>query len=171
MSNHLMIDLETLNSSPTSAVLSIGVAVFDPAQNKIMETFEWFIAEISGSVSMDTLRWWFSQKPEAILKLLSGLKGVSAVPIEAALRELQLFAAGHKCKEIWSHGGSFDLPIIRYHADRHHIMMPWKYWDERCTRTLYALKGKPTITREGTHHSAMDDAIYQAKCVMEVINR
>lgn len=171
MPNHLMIDLETLNNTPTSALLSIGAAAFNPQEQKIIDTHEWFILEISGTVSMDTLLWWLSQKPEAIGKLVVGLKGENAIPIDMALRQLAAFANNHKCKEVWSHGGSFDLPIIRYHSDRHHIPMPWKYWDERCTRTLYPFKGKPTIQREGTHHSAMDDAVHQAKCVMEVINR
>lgn len=170
MDNHLMIDIETLDNTPTSAVLSIGAAVFDPQAKKIIAQQEWFMSQLCGTVSLDTVRWWFDQKPEALSALVNGLRN-SAIAFDMALRQLAHFAAQHSVKQVWSHGGSFDLPIIRHHSAHHDIKMPWKYWDERCTRTLYAIKGKPTVQREGTHHSAMDDAVHQAQCVMEVINR
>ena len=37
MARHLMVDLETLATSPNATILTIGAVTFDPASNKIFD--------------------------------------------------------------------------------------------------------------------------------------
>jgi hypothetical protein len=50
---------------------------------------------------------------------------------------------------------------------------PWKFWGNRCFRTLKNLKPHFIMTRPSnlTHHNALDDAVYQAMCVQAIYER
>ena len=76
MANDLMIDLETLDTSPYCVILTIGVVRFDPKGMGVVErlTLKPTIedqTDIHGRIiNEDTLRWWSTQSPEAMEEAL-----------------------------------------------------------------------------------------------------
>jgi DNA polymerase III epsilon subunit-like protein len=60
---HVMVDLETLDTQISAAIVSIGAVVFDPRGEDYQETFSLTIDEKSNrwhgrTVSDATLEWW-----------------------------------------------------------------------------------------------------------------
>ena len=54
--------------------------------------------------------------------------------------------------------------------------IPWNFWDERCMRPLIAMAestgwSMPDRTEKETAHTALGDAVYQAKVVSEIWQR
>ena len=77
MANDLMIDLETLDTSPYCVILTIGVVRFDPYGNGVAErlelrpTIEEQTEKYNRVINDDTLRWWSEQSPEALEEAMS----------------------------------------------------------------------------------------------------
>lgn len=72
---------------------------------------------------------------------------------------------------IWSHGASFDPPILAAAYKAVGLPVPWHYRAPRDTRTAFDMAGIEDHSawldryKTGTHHHALDDAICQAKAV------
>jgi hypothetical protein len=171
--NHFSIDLETLGTRCTAPILSIGVQQFDIDTGKLGATFYTEVdidsAIRSGRVQADTLSWWVTQNKNAqrvflpnadkrhLATALAGLgdwmRGKSMVPV------------------VWGNGATFDISILEYAYDHGAVGLrePWHFMNVRDLRTLVDAAEKiagfdrKTIERVGTHHNALDDAIYQAK--------
>lgn len=181
--DNLMIDTETLGNAPDSAVIQLAACKFEPfAGGKITSTFSSYIKAIDGSVNIETILWWMQQPySKDIASKIDKIGHSSEKSIsnfvswfnDTATRQRIPYALQEVSDNtpVWAHGSDFDLPIVRNMAAKHGVKLPWKYSMVRDTRTLYAIKGKPTIAREGIHHDALDDCIYQAKCVQEVLSR
>jgi len=84
-----------------------------------------------------------------------------------------IFSALHKfvsnfnwreIETIWSHGASFDIPILDYALRAASIKTPWAYNSVRDTRTLFSISPPEKIENE-LKHSALADAVAQAKMV------
>jgi hypothetical protein len=70
--------------------------------------------------------------------------------------------------EIWGNGASFDNAILAEAYDCARIDRPWKYWNDRCYRTMKNQFPLVPFRRSGTHHNALDDARSQAEHLMEI---
>lgn len=165
MNNHVMLDLETIDSGPNAAILSIGACKFDPNSN--MSTAA-FYARISTqeqlelfdrTKSADTMKWWSEQTEQA--------RRVFQEPtmhVQDALDGFETFCMG--TQGMWGNGATFDNVILSnlYIAARRDV--PWKFYHNYCFRTVKAM-GKaagiipPPFT--GTPHYALDDACHQAQ--------
>jgi len=72
MANDVMIDMETLDTSPNCVILTIGAVRFDPKGSGVVErlelrpTIEEQTEIYNRSINEDTLRWWSEQSPEAL---------------------------------------------------------------------------------------------------------
>lgn len=174
---HLMIDLETMSNRPNAAIVQIGAVQFDPndAQAKLgaPSPFGRYVditsAIAAGShVSGDTLMWWLAQNDKARSALADGQ--AKAVPLSNALMDLIAWCPKERIY-VWSHGAGFDVPIVEVAMSRFNLKPPWRFWDVRDTRTLFCIAGKDLKSlggaRDGIHHDAVDDAMYQAKAVCE----
>lgn len=63
----------------------------------------------------------------------------------------------------YGNGASFDLSILKAAYDAVGLKAPWKFWDERCYRTIKNDYSQiEPDERAGTHHNALDDAKFQA---------
>jgi hypothetical protein len=76
-------------------------------------------------------------------------------------------------KGIWSHGASFDLPVINSMYDRNGRRTPWKYREERDTRTIFWLIGGAPVVESSdlSRHSAVDDCIYQVRQIQNAVSQ
>lgn len=163
---HVMIDLETLGTTPDSAFISLGACVFDPSTGSIGKefsmNFEWSSACEGRVIDPQTVRWWLTQSKEAQNSLFS-------LPDHGFVGGLWAFQRWFRDYGgvPWSNGATFDIVMMEHAFRQHDIPCPWKHWDIRDTRTLESLSkvNRKSIVREGVHHSALDDAKYQAKYI------
>lgn len=155
----LMVDCETLGIGERPVLLSIGAVVFNDQQ--ILHYFDAGISTESTTdfdVSQDTLDWWSEQSLAAREQAFSGTEN-----IKDALIRLVNFYTQHECTEIWSKGALADIRWINNALDHFDIERPWKFYKEFCFRTLLKSVPQFEIPFTGTPHSALDDAVHQAK--------
>jgi hypothetical protein len=173
MSNNtdLMIDLETLDVTPTASILTIGAVRFDPFGDDVNEsTCEKLYIKVDldscdrygGTVSPSTIDWWASQSKEAQDEAFDP---TGRVPIEEAMNQLYKFAWG--AKRVWSHGATFDIPICEFYFRKVGKAIPWQFWEARCTRTIFDIGINPNRPPVLKHH-ALEDAWNQAVGVQNV---
>lgn len=154
-----MVDCETLDIGERPVLLSIGAVVFNDQQ--ILHYFDAGISTESTTdfdVSQDTLDWWSEQSLAAREQAFSGTEN-----IKDALIRLVNFYTQHECTEIWSKGALADIRWINNALSHFDIDRPWKFYKEFCFRTLLKSVPQFEIPFTGTPHSALDDAIHQAK--------
>lgn len=169
---HIMIDIETLGTTPGSAILSIGAVSFDPHTGAIGTRQKQFYTRIDPdsclgeglTIQMSTVKWWMTEVSYDARMEAFGLGGE---PLREALCSLKNFytMSCPEAKYTWCHGATFDVPLLQVAFDRCKIAAPWKFWDIRDTRTLYDLAGI-TATKPVGEHNALIDAIAQAKDVI-----
>jgi len=164
---HIMVDLETLDTVATAAILSIGAVEFDPTSDKIGETFYITIntescVEAGLSINPKTVEWWMGQAPEA-RKVLVEAKN-SNVSLKSGMQQFTEWFNRRKAVYLWGNGAAFDNAIMSHAYRAVGLEQPWKFWNDRCYRTLKALAPEDIVfERIGTYHNALDDAISQAK--------
>ena len=163
---HLMIDLETLATTPNAAVLTIGACKFDPLGTDVDSTFYERIKiesqeDYSRVINEDTLQWW-SQQDKQIQEDAFG-EGDDRIDLKDAMKKLYKFGLG--TSNVWSHGSIFDVVIIEDICRSLQQAVTWKFWEVRDTRTLFDL-AKVEVRIEGKHN-ALTDAVAQAKAVQQ----
>lgn len=178
--NHIMLDLETLDTSPSAVVLSIGAVVFDPYTNVLGDHFYVEMTEDIGSqqergrtISGDTVRWWMQQ--DMLAKRVFAVPppdGVERISTLEALTRFGAFVAanGGRDVELWGNGADFDNVILGSLYDAFGLRKPWSYSRNRCYRTMKNLgigPRKPQV-RVGVYHNALGDAVTQAAHLQEI---
>lgn len=167
--NHIMLDIESLDVTPTAVVLSIGAvrmrngSITDrmyvklDAQDQIDE---------GRTISLPTLRWWTTQDPKLFAEALSGERTV----IEA-LDDLFNFIPADAC--VWGNGVGMDNVVIQDLCRHYNFEIPWSFRGDRCYRTM---RGTPLfkmwnseneVVFTGQPHNPLDDAAYQATVLLE----
>lgn len=170
--NDLMIDFETLGTDPDTCVISVGACFFDETTGQIGPTF-YMAFDIDEqlkkgrSITGSTLKWWMGQSGAA--------KKVFNEQAQPAKDVLTLFSkwvlSQNTISKIkpWGNGSSFDISIIEDMFRMYDIKCPWLYYSVYDLRTFkrYIANGAKVVVAEGTAHNALDDAIAQAKYVIE----
>lgn len=173
--NNCMVDLETQGTVPGSIILSIG-AVFFSASEGLGEKFHVVINKDSAqSVGLkadkSTLEWWDKQSHEAKATVRAA-ESADSTPIQSALVEFNTWLKKHseigKLK-LWGNGADFDQPILVGAYRACSIEPAWKFYNNRCYRTLKNLFPAVPLVRQGTYHNAIDDAITQADHAISIV--
>lgn len=127
-----------------------------------------------GSLDSDTVAWWLTQSGGARGRMSDGLLGQGDAAVNDLVNVLVGFSSWFQLsqgKEIWSHGATFDIPILASAFGRVGMDVPWTYRAPRDTRTLYSFSGgAPDIPFEGEEHDALADAAHQARQVSAAMN-
>lgn len=162
--NDVMIDLETLDTTPSSVILSIGAIRFDI--NQIDSFGPVFSATLSinkqikkfgRTVSEDTLFWWLSQSDDARNSLLSHTRE----DYKSVLLDLGMFLSSTDI--VWGNGADFDNAILSSAYSSIGLNPPWKHRNNRCYRTMKSMfPNVPKPEFVGIPHNAVDDARNQA---------
>lgn len=163
-----MIDLETLDTSPTAAILSIGACRFNEdeiANNGFYRavTIQSNIDE-GRTISGDTLAWWMGQGERA----KAVFTDKTAVPLSQALDELREWIGTplqQKNARVYGNGSDFDIAILNHAYLSGKQTPPWQHWNVRCFRTI---KNEPKARAvqkpdNALAHNALFDAIAQAQ--------
>lgn len=172
MANHIMIDIESLNTTPDCVILTIGAVRFDPKGTGIVErlelrpTIEEQTDTYGRTINEDTLRWWGEQSPEAIEEAMGDWGRES---FSDCMEKLYKFCWNRT--NVWSNGAGFDC-VVMEHAWRQLAAkpnpIPWPFWSVRDTRTLYDITS--VKLKDGGHvtsHKAVEDAERQAIVVQQ----
>lgn len=163
--DHVMVDLETADNVPTAAILSIGAVVFKGPNEGL--TFYQAVDLRSCSnrgltTSSQTMSWWAKQSPEA-QKVFTDPE---RLPLVRALFSFSDFMLQLSDPRVWGNGASFDNAILANAYRAAELNLPWKFWNDRCYRTVAAGIRQRRV-QTGTHHNALDDAISQAQHLMQ----
>lgn len=177
--SHIMVDLETLDTTPSAVVTSIGAVAFDPYSKELGDNFYLELTddlavqqERGRTISADTVVWWMRQG-QAAQQLFAPRSG-SAVRCStaSALTHFTDFVRlnGGKDAKLWGNGADFDNVILGSLYKSFGVNKPWSYGNNRCFRTIKNLKGAPgSPDRVGVHHNALDDAVTQALHLQKIM--
>jgi exodeoxyribonuclease VIII len=171
--DNCMIDIETLATDQDAAILSIGAVMFHPDGGVDKAGSFYVVVDLSSQfgreINPDTLYWWMDQRDAARKAVFNTLPDKrKSLPV--ALAELAAWYTAKGGKYVWSHGSTFDIPILA-HAYKHDSLCdtPWHWRGVRDTRTLFGLAMSMGIEKpepvKNKHH-ALGDAIRQAEDVI-----
>ena len=164
----IMVDIETLSTAPTAAVVSIGLAAFN--REEIIATLGIFInaEDIDGHLDPATVKWWMQQPNCA-----QAMKGTTSRLV--AVNEVLAFFGRFAITGVWANSPSFDLVILKEWWKRRDTgPLPWTHKLERDYRTLRALAKELNIeTPEwtGQAHDPVVDAENQARTVISILQQ
>jgi hypothetical protein len=173
MANDIMIDMETLDTSPNCVILTIGAVRFDPKGNGVVErlelrpTIEEQTEKYDRIINEDTLRWWGEQSPEALEEAMGDGGRIS---FSESMEALYKFCWNRRC--VWSNGASFDIVVAETAWRQLGMRIPWPFYTVRDTRTLYEVAG--VSLKDGGHsttHKAVEDAERQAIVVQKAYHK
>lgn len=169
----IMLDIETLNTTPKSVVLSIGGVAFNRHDKDVDYHFldlRCGTKELRNeqmmmgrTISRSTMAFWKRQSAAA-KKLV--FQNPSVDSTFELLEKLSDFVTRHEdVKAIWANGAAFDPVILGDLYRDFDMTAPWSYRHEYCYRTFRMLHGHlvDELDFVGTQHHALADALHQAK--------
>lgn len=177
---NIMMDIETTGVRPGCRVLSIGLVEFDEKG-----TIDSLLVhpKLSDQVGVDdgkTMGWWDTQSAEA--KSVFADNHVLGESVENTYKIIKTFiddlvdarkslSQGLEKVDvcIWGNGATFDNSIVQHMFYAKGLPIPWNTFGDRCYRTAINMLGRPSLQRSGVHHNALDDAMYQANCLIKAI--
>ncbi len=195
--DHIMVDLETFDNIPTAAMSSIGALAFDPyadwINGEVPDDVPVFYKNvdinscIKANMSVDggTIQWWMEQSdsarkalfdpaPEKLPSVMWAFSKWVWDQREPKGKDLKTGRTTYKPYYIWSHGATFDLPILSYAYRQVNKIQPWNFVNARDTRTLFHIAfnaKRGSYTDDGTKHNALDDAFTQVMWVQEAYQK
>ena len=173
MADHIMIDIESLDTSPYCVILTIGAVRFDPRGIGVAErlelrpTIEDQTEKFNRVINEATLTWWAGQSEAAQEEALGDR---DRMPLRECMEKLSKFCWNKKA--VWSHGAPFDIVVMETTMRQLEMPIPWPYYSVRDTRTLYDIAG--VALKDGGHtttHKAVEDAERQAIVVQQAYTK
>jgi hypothetical protein len=173
MANDIMIDIESLDTSPYCVILTIGAVRFDPKGTGVVEklelrpTIDEQTEVYNRVINDDTIRWWGTQHPDALEEAM-GDEG--RIPFRDCMEQLYKFCWNRRA--VWSNGAAFDCVAMETAWQQLDMRIPWPFYTVRDTRTLYEIAG--VKLKDGGHvttHKAVEDAERQAIVVQKAYKK
>jgi hypothetical protein len=175
MKMQIMLDLETLGTTPGSAILAIGAVKFGGGH--IHSEFYQRVSlkscvQYDLKMEPDTVLWWLQQPDEARLEITKEGQHLAAVLQSFSnwiYEKVESFVPFIEDVKLWGNGAAFDNVLLSVAYDRAGLTLPWKYSNDRCYRTVKNLYPDVQMECSGTHHNALDDARSQAMHLMNML--
>jgi hypothetical protein len=163
MTTDVMLDIETLGKGNNAVILSLGAVKFSPWGHGIDDSF--YVAvnpescqALGLALDASTVMWWMAdERTEARSKMVKE----DRVDLVEALYGFNDWFGDDK--PVWGNGATFDNVIMSSAYKACSIERPWKFWNDKCYRTVKGMAPSVKLVREGTYHNALDDAVSQAK--------
>lgn len=168
---NIMLDLETLATTPDAVMLSIAATEFYPFEDlhtenpRTVESFSILIdleSQDNRAVSDDTVAWWARQNQVVQDMMFSP---DNRIALSAGLDKLAKFV--WQKDRIWSQG-SFDINILEHAYRQYGKPTPWNFWQIRDNRTIMDLMAidLPTAT-----HDPLEDCKRQVFALKTILNK
>lgn len=172
----VMIDLETVGTGANAAIAAIGAQRF--GATRLLGKGFYRRVNIDSAVKLgltadtETLLWWLRQDERVARELFIGPRSELATVLRELAFWLGSFGKLVTEAEVWGNGAGFDLPILASAYRAAGLTVPWKFYNERCYRTLKNLiGGEPIVRRPRTHHHALADARAQARHAIKLLRK
>ena len=160
---HLMIDIETLGTTPDAHILTIAAQSFDPLQRDWLGSHYYarvdFENQENRRIEQGTLEWWATQKESQS----EAFAEHDRIPLDQALAGLGRLI--WQSKRIWTNGSNFDMTILEDAYKSYNIALPWQYFHVRDARTIYSLV--PTLNKYPASHHALEDCRRQIQLLWD----
>lgn len=171
MSNHAMIDIETLGVGVSAPLFEIGVCVFNLEEKLILGSrqIDVDILDVmlkTGFCSqVETLEWWRGQDYDPTVKR-------RVTPLALALQMLNEVIDNNNVEKVWANSPSFDCVILERHYEACGIPRSWTFRQELDFRTMLWFAEEKGWQRpvEILKHRAENDAVSQANQLLEIIS-
>lgn len=187
-----MADIETLGTTDSSVILSIGAILFNPFSDEPLVTEEGQLlaphfyrvihkeTQIGRTINRDTEEWW--SKPERAEAWKQIEEYPDKVHLVSAMSDLWDFMSGketgHKVLKGWGCAPSFDQKILGNamagtgvkRLKGSSMDLPIAFYNEMDVRTVETFvfgRKFRSENRSGTYHNALDDCVTQALMVRE----
>ena len=157
----IMVDLETLATSPNATILTIAGIRFNFSKDyREVETpynMDYFYCRVdtesqpTRDIDDDTVAWWAKQDEDAKIEAFSPEDRIS---LEDAMLAFNHWASGGD--RYWANGSTFDFPILETANKQLGFTSPWKYWQAMDARTIYKLKPDHFSPTQFKHHALYD---------------
>jgi hypothetical protein len=175
---HIMLDIETLGTTPGSVIVSLAAVEFDLYSGNIGATFHQRVSiqsclDLGMTVDAGSLTFWLRQPEEARKEVYE--KPRAALPV--VLKDFSAWLNGLDSNpdnlRIWGNSSDFDCAILASAYERVKLSLPWKFWATRCVRTIAALYPalKETMKFEGIRHHPLHDCLHQVKYLHAIMAR
>lgn len=171
----IMMDNETLNTTPDSVILTLGFCAFKPQEGIVAKDKGQHYTSLDIQDQLDkgrtisgaTIKWWMEQGEEARAAAFA-----SGIDLKGGLQRITEFVKSLEPNankvNMWARGQDFDIAQLNNMYESMGMVPPWMFWNSNDLRSVVRLAelkngnewGKE---REGTYHNALDDAIYQAE--------
>lgn len=164
----VMVDIESLHTSPNCVILTIGAVIFDPKGQGVTERLELRPTiedqmELGREIDESTLKWWAKQSPEALEEALGDEGRIS---FKDCMEQLYKFCWNRRA--VWSNGAAFDVVAMETAWIQLGMKIPWSFYTVRDTRTLYEITSVSLKDdKHVTTHRAVEDAEHQAIVVQK----
>jgi hypothetical protein len=157
---NVMVDIETLDTERTAAILSIGACTMVPFTDTLTFYEEiMIVGQEARTQSQSTLDWWKTQ---------SNYPGGGIRTLPAVLTSFSRYLSSLRAEPIiWCKGTDFDTAILAHAFKQLEMEVPWKYSAVRDFRTLKKLFPVPAVPNPNAHH-ALGDALHQAAELREL---
>lgn len=169
----IMLDLETMSVDSNAAIVSIGAVQFDLFTGELGSTFYQNVnlescARAGLDINAGTVMWWMLQNDEARNALHD--KALELYQACIMFTDFIIDVGDGRVKEVslWGNGKEFDNKIIRNAYSAIDLNFPLPFYKDNDVRTVIDIAKRIDCDwhkpeRKGTHHNALDDAIYQVE--------
>lgn len=161
---HVMLDLETMGRTTTAPIVAIGAVTFTSVgvHDSFYTAIQLQSAAEGAVIDPETVLWWLEQSDDVRAEVRRAT--------EPQYRALERFAnwLPQEFAGIWGNGAGFDNALLAAAYTRMKLPVPWRFWQDRCYRTVKSLFPGVPYTRTGTHHHALDDARTQAEHLIAI---
>lgn len=175
----IMLDIECMGKGSKAPITSLGAVVFNPNTGELGNEFEVVVnlnsSAYYGEMDASTVVWWLQQSDEA--RAIYAKDTPKSTLKDALTQFNEWLSAQGDANDLylWGNGKEFDNVIVRNAFDACRIKPNFSHWNDSDVRTIVKMgrdilniDPKTTLEREGTHHSALDDAKFQARYVSKI---
>jgi exodeoxyribonuclease VIII len=162
----IMLDLETFGNAPGAVIVAIGAVKFGAG---ILG--DHFYARVDAEscvkaglqMDVSTVMWWMAQEDKARFEVCEPGR-----PLPDVLAHFSEWIGTETDNvEMWGNGSDFDNAILAQAYRVCEMPLPWKFWNNRCYRTMKAHYAHVKPEKKNGHH-ALGDAINQASHLMKI---
>lgn len=165
----VMVDLETLATTPNTVVLTLGAIKFNPKTKEepfdpiyLRLTIDDQTEQYNRFIDPATIEWWGNQD-QAVQDEAFGEE--DRVSMSEAIDQFHKWCWGSNA--IWANGSIFDVAILEHMYRQLERVPAWNYYNIKDVRTMFGL-GIAHGMDKADLHNALADAYQQAKGIQNV---
>lgn len=167
-----MLDVESMGTNADAALVGIGAVFFDEATGTGAEFYRTINLATAvlrgGTIDAATVMWWLGQD-EAARNAIR----FNSYHVDEALTDFVGFVKSNVHVPdllIWGCSPTFDCEKVNSALVRSRIEVPWRYYNERCYRTVRERNKRVELDERTGLHNALDDAKFQANHLIKIRN-